>query len=529
MRRTIILAAALAIIVLGLWGTATLYFDEARMKGLFADRLSERVGRRVEIVGALRFSLFPRPEVEAEDVIIAGPEGDEATATMRAQSVRMNLRILPLLKGELAAAQMRLRGAVINLASTGSENRSSGPMVAIRSSARLLSGRSLSLQDVTLLMPGRVDGAPRSMNIDFIEFDRFSLDQNVAFRFSGDLGDPLLLDEVSVKGMLNVPASEEHPVRLRDMQLRGRLLALDEHVSLSGDLTAGPADPVRISLAGGRLIVGERPFDLSVSYHGGANPAADLLVTAEVLDWSSVRESAALSLNLELETLLAALAERIDLRSQLQFDRFRVASSEFSNARIDLRSRPEGMGVNLATVFPGGLIEASGVMTGRGADSLIVDVSLADLGQLLEWREVPPVVDGSGEATLTLSWPIEDRSDYRLEGRYELWDGYWRVGRDQGEPAVNEYVQFNGDLRMTPGYLEIPSYEITGSELSGTGWAAVELPDGTLGGELMGIGMEPSYLALSGSLTRPQLTRMAPVLPAEQGEAAPLVEDEPEQ
>lgn len=521
MRRTIILAAALAIIVLGLWGTAALYFDESRLKGMVADRLSEQVGRRVEIVGALRFSLFPRFEVEARDVIIAGPEGDKAPATMRAQRVRMNLRFLPLLKGELVPAQMQLSGAVINLANAGSDGNS-GPLAAIRSSARLLSGRSLRLQDVTLVLPGVVDGAPRSMTIEFIEFDRFSLDRSVAFRFSGNLGDPALLDEVSVEGMLHVPASADYPVRLRDMRFRGRLIALDEYVSLTGDLTAVPDSPFRISLAGGRLLVGEQPFDLSISYHGGDVPAVDLLLTAEVFDWLAVKSVAGRSLNVELETLLAALSERVDLRSQLQFDRLRIASAEFSNARVDLRSRPEGMGVNVATVFPGGLVEASGVVTGQPPDSLIVDVSLAELEQMLEWRELPIVMDGSGESTLTLSWPLEGRSGYQLEGRYELWDGYWRVGREDEELTVHEFDQFDGELRMTPGYLEIAHYEITGSELSGSGWAAVELPDGTLGGELMSDGVQASILALSGSLTRPQLTRLTPVLSTEQGEAAKL-------
>lgn len=520
MRRTIILAAALSIIVLGLWGTAAIYFDEARVKGIVSDRLSEQVGRRVEIVGALRFSLFPRPEVDAEDVIVAGPGGNDAPVTMRAQRVSMNLRFFPLLRGELAPEQMQLSGAVINVASLDSDGGSdASPLSAIRSSARLLSGRSLRLQDVTLVLPGDSEEAPRTVAIDFIEFDQFSLDRTAAFRFSGNLGEPPILDEVSVEGMLHVPASPDYPVRLRDMQLQGRLVALDEHVALTGDLTAAPDDPFRIALAGGRLRLGEEAFDLSLNFHGGQKPSADLLLSGGELDWLAVKDVASQSTGTDLEAGLAALSRGVDLRSQLQFDRLQIGPVTFSSARIDLRSQSAGMGVNLAAVFPGGLVDASGVLTGQAPESLALDVSLADLDQLLEWRTLPAVVDGSGESTLTLSWPIEGGTGYRLEGRYELWDGYWRVAREHGEPAEHEFDQFNGEIRMTPGFVEIPGFEISGSDLSGSGWAAVELPDGTLGGELMGNGAQASYLALSGSLARPQLASLTPELSEQPGEA----------
>ncbi|RFF26451.1 AsmA family protein [Wenzhouxiangella sp. 15181] len=525
MRRTIILSAALAIIVLGLWGTAAIYFDEARMKGIVSDRLSEQVGRRVEIVGALRFSLFPRPEVNAEDVIIAGPGGHDGPATMRAQRVSMNLRFLPLLQGELAPAQMQLSGAVINVASVDPDGASSDPLSAIRSSARLLSGRALHLRDVTLVLPGGSDGAPRTVTIDFIEFDRFSLDRTVAFQFSGDLGDPPILDDVSVEGKLHIPASPDYPVRLRDMLLEGRLVALDEKVALVGDLTASPDDPFRVALAGGRLRLGEETFDLSLNYHGGSSPSSDLLLSGGKLDWLAVRRVVAQSIGTDLEAGLAALSAHVDLRSQLQFDRLKIGPAELSNARIDLRSRSAGMGVNLAAVFPGGLVDASGVLTGQVPESLALDVSLADLDQLLEWWKLPAVVDGSGESMLTLNWPIEGRNGYRLEGRYELWDGYWRVARENGEPAVHEFDQFNGELRITPRFVEIPGFELIGGELSGSGWAAIELPDGTLGGELMGTGAEASYLALSGSLARPQLASLTPEMSGQHGEAAGLDEE----
>lgn len=522
MRRTIILAAALGIIVLGLWGTAVIYFDESRLKGIVSDRLSEQVGRRVEIVGALSFSLFPRPRLDAENVVIAGPEGAESRAMMRAKRVSMSLRLLPLFRGELAPAQTELSGAVINLASAGSDGRSD-PLAAIRSSARLLSGRSLRLQDLTLVTAGRTGGGLDTLSIEFIEFDRFSLDRTVAFRFRGNLGEPRVLDDVHVDAMLHVPASSDKPVRLRDMQLRGRLTALDLPVSLSGDLTATGSDPFRLALAGGRLRVGDIAYDLSFGYHGGDAPAADLLVAGPELDWGSFSAFPQRSMNVGLGPALAALSERVDLRSQLQFERLRVGTLGFIDARIDLRTQPAGLGIGLAAVFPGGLVEASGVIAGNGTESLSADVSLAEFGRLLDWLGLPAVIQGSGEATLTLRWPAGNSSGFQAEGQFELWDGHWLVGRNGSEPGVTEFDHFSGEVRMSGGYLEIPGFELSGGDLAGTGWAAVELPGGNLGGEILPREEGGSYLALSGTLADARLAPPEPASPeVDPGNAAPL-------
>lgn len=507
MRRTIILAAAVAIIGLGLWGTAVIYFDESRLKGILSDRLSEQVGRRVEIAGELRFTLFPSPVVEAGDVLIAGSGDGQGPAMMRARNVSMSLRFLPLLRGELAPVQMQLSGAVINLGGDGSEGAYSDPLAAVRSSARLLSGRSLRLEDVTLVFPEDARGRPNSITLDFIEFERFSLDRAVSFRFEGNLGDPPVVDRLRVEGTLHVPADAGRPVRLRDMQMQGHLIPLEEHLSVSGDLTATPDEPFRLALAGGQLQVGPEQFDLSFTYHGGEKPAADLLVSGRVLDWKTARDFSLRRMQVDPEAFLAALSSRVDLRSQLQFDVLQIGGLEFADARIDLRSRNSGLGLNLLTTFPGGLVEASGVLTGQASESLAMDISLAEFGRLLEWLGWPAVIDGSGESRLSLIWPVEDDAGYRIEGRFDLWDGYWQVGDADSEAQTvqREFDQFTGDFRMTPGFLELPGFELRGEDLSGSGWAAVELPEGTLGGEVLTAEGEFSFLALSGTLDEPRL------------------------
>jgi hypothetical protein len=539
MRRTLILAAALAIILLGLWGTAVIYFDESRLKGIVSERLSEQMGRRVEIAGALRFRLFPRPTIEAENLVMSGNGEAGSRAALRARRVSMSLQFLPLLQGELSPSGMELSGAVIRLDRKRSGAGGRDPMAAFRSGARLLAGRSLRLADLTLVLPGHREERPATLAIDFVELDRFSLDRTAAFRFRGDLGEPPLLEDVSVDGLLHVPASPEAPVRLRDIELEGQVAANGHSLVMTGDLTASGSDPFRLALAGGRLQVDDRSFDLSFNYHGGARPAFDLLLSGTQLDWLALHEFTVASGRADPASLLAAVGQRVDLRSQVQLAQLHLGSAQFTDVRIDLRSQGGGLGANVAAVFPGGLVEASGLLTEDAGHSLALDVSLAESGRVLEWLGQPAVVQGSGEAALTAAWPTPGGGHYRLEGEFSLWDGSLRIereaqgesegeGEDQtGSARALPYDRFSGEIRISPGYVELPKFELAGGELFGTGWAAIELPDGTIGGEIVAGAEGGAWQSLSGTLASPRLAPMGrAVLLEEEGEAAPPEGDE---
>ncbi|HSH27760.1 MAG TPA: hypothetical protein VK972_08370, partial [Wenzhouxiangella sp.] len=138
--------------------------------------------------------------------------------------------------------------------------------------------------------------------------------------------------------------------------------------------------------------------------------------------------------------------------------------------------------------------------------------------------ELPPVVAGSGEAKLSLSWPLEGSSGFELEGRFDLWDGNWRVARADSDSAATEFDHFSGVLRVTPGYLELAHFEVSGGDLSGHGWAAADLSAQVLGGEVYDGNVADRRLALSGSIGQPQLAPAPPPPPASQDE--PVVEDE---
>ncbi len=518
MRRTIILAAALSIILLGLWGTAVIYFDEERLRAIVSDRLSEQIGRRVEIVGSLRFRLFPSARIEAGGVVIEAPAGVPGPATLRAERVALALRLGPLLRGELSPGRMELHGAVIQLASEGKNaDGRSDPLGLIRSSAKLLTGRSVRLEDVTLARPSTGDEGVENVSIDFVELERFSLDRPVAFRFSGDLGEPSLLEAVETTGFLMVPASPDSAILLRDMRLAGQLAGQETSISLGGDLTIRSDEPLRVVLSGGRLRVGSDEFDLSLSYQTGDPPRVDLLLSGSNLDGALAARMLAQHMNLDTAGLLAAAAERIDLRSQLHFDRLRFGPIVLANARVDLGSQSAGLALSLSAAFPGGMVDANGVLGSGKPGSVAIDVSLAQFSRLLDALELPAVAGGSGEANLLLRWPTSPAGGFLLTGDVDLWQGYWSLFGDGDDPVRREFDRLSADVRLSPGFLELPAFVVQGGDLAGAGWAAVELDGGRLGGEFLAAGQAAGQFNLSGTASRPHL---APAVPRDEDATA---------
>lgn len=505
MRRTIILAAALSIILLGIWGTAVIFFDEDRLRAFVSDRLGEQLGRRVEIVGKLTFTLFPNAQIEAGGVIIHAPGDGPGPATLRADRVKMSLRLAPLLRGELSPGTMQLTGAIVRLASREDDGELSDPLAVIRSSAKMLTGRSVLLQDVILTRPSARGGVGNSVSIGFVELERFRLDEPVAFRFRGDLGEPVLLESVEIEGYLMVPSSPDSAVRLRDMRLVGRLPGQETEISLSGDVTTRSDDPLRLTLSGGRLGIGSRDFDLSLDYQAGEPPAVDLLLSGAELNAALALSTVSERLKLDTAGLLSYAAQVMDLRSQMQFDRLRFGAFVLANARVDLRSRGDGLALSLSAAFPGGMVDANGVLGSADPGSVAIDVSLAEFSQLLDALELPVMAGGSGEAKLVLRWPAESGSGFLLTGEADLWHGFWQIATDGGEAERREFDRFSTDMRWTPGFLELPAFAIQGTDLAGAGWAAVELDGGRLGGEFLAAGPPASRFDVSGTASRPEL------------------------
>ncbi len=112
-RRGVLAAAAIGLIAL--LGLAAV-FGPLLVSGNYhrgaIERLASRVvGRPVFIEGGITLSLLPDPQLVAEDVIIGGPHGAQATAAV----LKLELAPGPLLFGRLRAHRLILRRPDINL------------------------------------------------------------------------------------------------------------------------------------------------------------------------------------------------------------------------------------------------------------------------------------------------------------------------------------------------------------------------------------------------------------------------------
>lgn len=517
MRRTIILAAALGIILLGLWGTFVLLLDEARLKGLVAEHLSQQTGRRVEIVGALRMSFFPRPRIEAERIVVGAPEPMDGPDLLSVESMSFSVRLLPLIRGDLVPGQVRLRGATVSL-HTDSEGRSTADGLArVATHANLLSSRAFRLEDVTIVISDASMRRIDTIDINLIDVDRFALDRTAAFRFRGAIGDPALVDDFRVEGLLHVPSRSGAPVQLREMRMHGRLPAFDFDATLSGQLAISRGAPLRLGLAEGVLDAAGHSWSVTGDYRGGERPRLQLGVSGQRLDWPRLTAAMPASGRPDLSVLLSVVAG-IDLRGQFQFAQVDTGSLPLADARLDLRTEAAGPRLGFAAAFPGGLVEAGGVLTGEAVESIPVDLSLADTVRLLEALSLPPAVDASGEANLILHWPVAGKAEATLEGPFQLWNGRWRVhDADAGEMALG-FDEMAGSFRLHGGHLDLPALSLAGEDLDAFGWAAIELASGAIGGQL-DLADGSRRLNLSGSLAE---TRVEAV----EIEAAETIDDD---
>lgn len=493
MRRTIILLSALAIIFLGLWGTMVIYFDEARLRGLVAERITAETGRRVEIVGSLRVSLFPRPRLRARDVVIAGPDGMAGPDLMTVESVDMDVDVLSLVRGRLSPGGVALKGATINVHSDGAGRSTLDGLSDAVSASRLVSGRSLRLEDVRLVVSDVATRRIDAVGIDLVELDRFRLDRTVAFRFRGNVGEPPLFDELRVDGLLNVPSEPRAPVHLRDMTLAGSLAAIGVPARVSGDLTVSRARPLRLALSLGRVQLGEAAFDLSADYRGGESPTLDLTAGGQRLDLGAFEPSAGAVDPTATGHWLAALLRGIDVRAQLRLEQLATPLLVLEDVRVDLQSQSDGIDLRLAALFPGGLIEGGGLMGHDSEATLALDVGLSDAARLLDALSVTEVLAGSGEAQLALEWSWADTRDARMSGTFEMWDGSWRAREEEQDARRLAFDRFSGDLQWSAGYLDLPGFELFGPEFRAAGWAGIETGSGRIAGRLDTGELTPDY------------------------------------
>jgi AsmA protein len=288
MRRTLILLASLAIIVLGLWGSAVIFLDEERLKSIVTGHMSVQSGRKVDIRGSLSLRLFPRPRIHAQDLVVAAPDGFDGPGLLSADELVMSVRLLPLVRGSLTPREVRLSGATINLytdemGSSSVDGLLRLPDAGIRRGAERLATRQMRLEDIRVVINDMSVGRRHVLNMDLVEFDRFAFDEPLEFRFRGNLGDPPVFSMMDIEGLLLVPSTRERPVRLSNMRLTGVLSGSDLPLYLLGHVSMSSVPYFRLELGDGTLDVDGQQLSIDSTYTGSERGHLEVTANADRL------------------------------------------------------------------------------------------------------------------------------------------------------------------------------------------------------------------------------------------------------
>ncbi len=524
MRNSLIIFSALAIMLLGLYGSAVIVFDENRLKSLLASQVETDTGRRIEIRGDLKIHLFPGLRLEAGQVVVFGPEGYRGPPLLEAELLEMQVRLLPLIRGELDARELRLSQAAINLHSDPDGLSSLAGLIEPGPGNGALpqgwlSG-PVSVDEVLINLSDSLGARQDSFSVDHIELDGFAMGEPLAFRFVGNLGDPPLFDELEIDGLL-LPTGEGL-FRLSNMRAVGTMEGGYFDFELLGNLSITPGPPLQIALDSGRLRIDEHEFEAQLSYGGFDRPYFNAELRAEFMDLHVARLPELLLEHVfgpDSSRVLRSLAG-MDFDLLVEVDQVAKLGLVLGDLRIRSQSRERQVVLDeLRATLPGGYLTGLGAVdlrTEPPRTELGLRIDADALGQLASAIPARWLPGGSGALSLVVqAEPSNEGTQIEGSGAVELWHGSWPLLAgllpiDQSAPAAGSDFQFlNAGLSFDGQTLALSGLQLVTEEAVAQGDLALDWSSRALSG-LIGITREDVYveLGLSGSLDTPELTAM---------------------
>lgn len=545
MRHILIILAALAVILLGAWGTLVLYFDEVRLKSMVREEVERRTGRDLEIRGPLRLRLLPRIAVEARDVYLSGPAEYEGPGLFEAERLSLSLRLWPLVRGEIETGDVELEGAELRVHTDRSGRSSMGDLyrdssaewAGVEPSVMLRAGR-IRIQNVALVISDAATRDTNRLQIDLLELERFVRDLPASFMFRGSIGDPPMLDPVLARGILTVP-SDTGPVTMDRLSLNGRFAGTAHEFTLDGRLLAELGTPMAIELADGRLQVDRDHFELALRYVDSARPRVAAQAAGRHLDLDALIGALPAATGAANGHSKAApgmtplmLFSELDLDASLRLDGMRVAALDLDQVSARAQVRDGILVIDpLAGELAGGRLDAHAEVNFREVEPVIsmtprfhverLAVALAPWG-------LDTIVDGRGDITLDLHGRGLESDDLLRSltgtGSYSLQDGRIRgidlnalaEGIRTREPAgaaaaiggETRFDELSGTFEVRGGRLRLPDLALVSERLGLAGNVDLVLADLSLDGRLQMSGdrLEWVPLTVGGSLSAPRLS-----------------------
>lgn len=547
MRALLIFLAAVVLIILGLWATLVLYFDEEKLKQIATEQVRAQTGRELTIDGDLELDLFPSLSIVARNVTLSGPDDYTGPDLFAADEFRMSLALLPLLSGNIETGDIALDRAEVNVhTDTRGTSSLAGLVDRVQSAPESaeasgsVSTERISLSGIRLVISDAATDSRQVFVVDTLNVDSFRYDQPVPFEFAGSIGEPPIVSGVELEGEVTVP-SGDGPIQIGRMQLTGTASGLE--FALSGSAEVQPGPPLVARFTDGRLRLGEDRFSTAFALVDGERPRIEATLEGPMLDVDALLPKAPVgsesggsaggsgSTGGETESPLSVL-EEIDLEAELSLDAMKLSGLMLREVRARVESVDAVLVADpLAAQLNGGEFNATATLD-LNADPPRLSVSpvfdLESLGDALSAWGLGQYVTGSGVLEMNLTARgLDARSILSTldgDGRYDLRDGSLR-GLDlnamidglrernvaqaarAGVGGTTTFQTFAGPLEIRDGTIRLPGMKLITERLGVTGEARIGLADLGLGGRLRfeseRLGEIP--IELGGTLTAPQL------------------------
>jgi AsmA protein len=544
MRALLIFLAAVVVILLGLWGTLVLYFDEQRLKQIATEQVREQTGRDLTIDGELELDLFPGISIVARDVTLSGPPDYAGPALFTADEFRLSVALLPLLSGSVETGDIALRRAEVNI-HTDARGRSSldgltgdAPAEPAEGPPPDVTTERIALSGIRLVLSDAATDSRQVFVVERLNVDAFRYGEPVPFEFRGSLGEPPVISDISLDGEVTVPYGPG-PVQIGRFELEADLSGVP--LALSGSAEVRPGPPLRAEFSDGRLRLGEDRFTTAFAFIDGERPRIEASLSGAMLDVDALlpapQPGAAEAAPDEggpdaaAESPLLALRD-IDLDADLSLEAMKLSGLMLDSVEAGLRAQDGVVSLDpLAAAMNGGRVDA------RAAIDLTVEpptvrlspaFDLDSLSEALAPWGLDRFLAGAGALELELTGrgltPSALLGSLDGTGRYEFRDGQVR-GLDldgmvdalaarnvaqavrDGVGGSTAFETLAGTIEIDDGTMALPGMRLITEATGITGDVRLGLADLGLAGEIRfdRERLRNVPIALEGTLTQPRL------------------------
>ena len=321
-----ILFSALFLGVVGIWFIASAV-DPVKLTTLLVNSVKSSTGRDLKIAGPVSLSFFPRISVSAERLSLSNATWADTPEMMTLNRIELNIKILPLLRGRVESANVKLSGLELFLQKNASGNRNWDINAA--------SANDAGLPNVAVADNSSTNGSLVSMeNISV-------LDSRIQYQAA--TGSP---SNYQVQRLSLIEGGDKTAIAL-NMKIQEQALELSGKTgSLSGllkqwDVSSShfPLD-LNLTLNGKAMLI-----QGSVDKSPKATPTINLILSSKAFDWPSYGVS----------TTQSSPTLKVAKPLQQSIDPARVTQSSylFGNEAIPFNALPQVKGkieVNIASL-----------------------------------------------------------------------------------------------------------------------------------------------------------------------------------